>query len=104
MKKAHLSALIYSLTVGLSFLITKLIMPYGSSTAILAHRFTIAFLAYGAYSVATKQSVRLTLDKTREWCDSSGGCCCKLLKFHNPQLKSGTKKDQIGLIRSQFVH
>jgi len=62
-QKPALAALAYAFLVGLSFLITKWVVPYAPPTLILAHRFTIAFLTYSFFLILTKQSIHLTLKK-----------------------------------------
>lgn len=58
--KPYLAALSYSLFVGLSFLVTKLVLPYASAGLILAHRFTIAFMAYLLYLLISKKRLSVT--------------------------------------------
>ncbi len=65
MKKQYstIAALAYAVLVGLSFLITKLVVPFASPTLILAHRFTIAFIEYRFFLLIIKQSLQLTRKK-----------------------------------------
>ncbi|WP_240840426.1 DMT family transporter [Acidaminobacter sp. JC074] len=61
--KAHIAAFGYSIFVGISFLITKLMIPHDSPSIILAHRFTIAFVVYLAYFYLTKTGIQITRKK-----------------------------------------
>ena len=61
--KPYIASLSYSFFVGLSFLITKLVVPYASATVILAHRFTVSFIIYTLFSIATKKNFSLNLKK-----------------------------------------
>lgn len=65
MKKHYpvLAALSYAILIGLSFLITKLVVPFASPTLILAHRFSIAFATYTFFLILTKQLIKLNRKK-----------------------------------------
>lgn len=65
MKKQYptIAAIAYAIMVGLSFLITKLVVPFASPILILAHRFTIAFITYAFFLIITKQKLQLNREK-----------------------------------------
>jgi len=65
MKKQYstIAAITYAILVGLSFLITKLVVPFASPILILAHRFTIAFITYVFFLIITKQNIKLNREK-----------------------------------------
>jgi len=63
MKKSYIAAFSYSLVVGLSFLVTKLVVPHASSNLILAHRFTIAFIGYGLMLILRGEKLQFTKKK-----------------------------------------
>ncbi len=58
-KKAYLSAILYSLIIGLSFLFVKVAIPYGSPILILAHRFTVAFVFFTIYIKITNKRISI---------------------------------------------
>ncbi len=62
-QKAYLASLIYAIVVGLSFLVTKITVPYASSILILAHRFTIAFITYLIFLFINKPKMLFTKKK-----------------------------------------
>jgi drug/metabolite transporter (DMT)-like permease len=45
LSKAYLAALLFAFTIGFSFLFVKKALPFINPTDLLAHRFTVAFLA-----------------------------------------------------------
>jgi len=61
--KSYIAAFGYSLFVGLSFLITKLVVPYASPMLILAHRFTISLGVFLLFLVFTKPKIEMTRKK-----------------------------------------
>ncbi len=61
--KSYIAALSYSLIVGLSFLITKQVVPIAPPSLILAHRFFIALLGYAVFIKVSGQKIQLTKHK-----------------------------------------
>lgn len=61
--KPYIAALCYSFFVGLSFLITKLVVPHASATLILAHRFTVSLISVTLFSFFSGKKLNLTKKK-----------------------------------------
>jgi len=57
--KPYIAAFSYSFFVGLSFLITKLVVPHAAADLILAHRFAIAFISYSLFLIITKTNLNI---------------------------------------------
>ena len=54
MKKAYLSAILYSVLIGFSFLATKVTVGEASAVIVLAHRFLIGALCFLFYRLVTR--------------------------------------------------
>ncbi len=61
--KYYIAALTYSIFVGLSFLVTKLVVPHAPSELILSHRFTISLIGYSIFILLSGQKIKLTKKK-----------------------------------------
>lgn len=61
--KPYTAAFCYSFLVGLSFLITKLIVQQASGNLILAHRFTVSLISLLVFSIITGKKIKLTKQK-----------------------------------------
>lgn len=59
--KTYLGSFSYSFFVGLSFLVTKVVVDQAESLLILAHRFLIAFIGFSIYILATNKKDMINL-------------------------------------------
>jgi len=57
--KAYIAATSYSIIVGLSLLMTKVVISYSNSLLILSHRFLFAFTAYLSYIILSKKKLKI---------------------------------------------